>query len=82
MSPSPTLQETPNRNHPTPEAKEMSEEWRSIDSAPEGTIVETKMDDERGCRNEQPLRRSGRLWFFPDGSMYVYYTPTHWRPCQ
>lgn len=19
------------------------------------------------------------LWFLPDGSMYVYYTPTHWR---
>jgi membrane protein implicated in regulation of membrane protease activity len=20
-----------------------------------------------------------RLWFFPDGSIYVYYEPTHWR---
>ena len=25
------------------------------------------------------LHDRGRLWFFPDGSMYVYYTPTHWR---
>jgi hypothetical protein len=20
------------------------------------------------------------MWWFPDGSMYVYYTPTHWKP--
>ena len=44
-----------------------------------GVVVETKIDDERGERNVQTLKRSGRLWFFPDGSMYVYYTPTHWR---
>lgn len=29
--------------------------------------------------NVQPLMRRGNLWFFPDGSMYVYYTPTHWK---
>lgn len=46
---------------------------------PEGEVVETKIDDAKGCRNEQPLYRQGRLWFFPDASMYVYYTPTHWR---
>lgn len=45
----------------------------------EGCIVDTKIDDEKGVRNEQPLKRQGRLWFSPDGSMYVYYTPTHWR---
>lgn len=28
------------------------------------------------------LKRSGRLWFFPDGSMYVYYTPQAWRNCE
>jgi hypothetical protein len=22
----------------------------------------------------------GRLWFFADWSMYVYYTPAYWRP--
>lgn len=27
---------------------------------------------------EQDLKRSGNLWFFPDGSMYVYYTVTMW----
>lgn len=46
---------------------------------PDGIIVETKIDNERGVRNEQMLLRQGRLWFFPDRSMYVYYTPTHWR---
>lgn len=28
---------------------------------------------------EQPLKRSGNLWFVPDGSMYVYFTPVAWR---
>jgi hypothetical protein len=42
-------------------------------------IVETKIDDGGGVRNVQPLKRNGRLWFFPDGTMYVYYVPTHWR---
>lgn len=42
-------------------------------------VVETKVDDVQGCRNVQDLKRSDNLWFFPDGSMYVYYTPTHWR---
>lgn len=54
-------------------------DWNSIGSAPEGVVVNTKIDDGRGVRNEQELVRRGRLWFFPDFSMYVYYTPTHWR---
>ena len=45
----------------------------------DGLVVVTKISDQAGTRNEQPLKRSGRLWFFPDGSMYVYYTPTHWK---
>jgi hypothetical protein len=53
--------------------------WKPIATAPEDVLVETKIDDEGGVRNVQSLRRSGRLWFFPDGSMHVYYTPTHWR---
>lgn len=57
-------------------------EWvRCADRLPaDGKVVETKIDDSRGVRNEQSLKRNGRLWFLPDGSMYVYYTPTHWRP--
>lgn len=53
--------------------------WAEINTAPEGVTVMTKIDDDKGVRNESPLRRSGRLWYFADGSMYVYYTPTHWR---
>ena len=46
---------------------------------PEGVVVDTKIDDCKGCRNMQPLMRRGRLWFMPDETMYVYYVPTHWR---
>lgn len=45
----------------------------------ERKIVWTKISDDRGERNEQKLFRVGSLWFMADGSMYVYYTPTHWR---
>jgi hypothetical protein len=56
-------------------------EWKSTKGfpAPEGVVVMTKIEDEKGKRNEQTLKRQGNLWFHPDGSMYVYYTPTHWR---
>jgi hypothetical protein len=40
----------------------------------------TKIDDGQGVRNEQPLVKSGSLFFVYDRSMYVYYRPTHWRP--
>lgn len=45
----------------------------------EGIIVETVISDQHGTRNEARLVRQGGLWFFEDRSMYVYYTPTHWR---
>lgn len=43
-----------------------------------GLLVATKIDDKDGLRNECRLRRQNNLWFCHDGSMYVYYTPTHW----
>jgi len=49
---------------------------------PEGDVVETKIDDHKGIRKVVCLRRKGMLMFFKDWSMYVYYTPTHWRPVQ
>ena len=58
----------------------MPDNWRPIDSAPKDEVVQTKIDDGKGVRNVQPLKRMGRLWWLPDGSMYVYYTPTHWQP--
>lgn len=47
----------------------------------EGAVVMTKISDSKGDRNETTLKRQGRLWFYPDDSMHVYYTPTHWREC-
>jgi hypothetical protein len=55
-------------------------EWQPIETAPEGVTVMTKIADSLGERNVQTLRRRGRLWWTPDGAMYVYYTPTHWHP--
>ena len=55
-------------------------DYQDISTAPEDTTVMTKIDDQNGLRNEQRLKRRGKLWFFPDMSMYVYYAPTHWRP--
>lgn len=59
-------------------------EWICVvdELPPDGELVETKIDDEGGCRNQQPLKRYHKLWFISDGSMYVYYSPTHWRPLQ
>lgn len=56
-------------------------EWSSVaeDPPPEGLVVMTKIHDEKSCRNVQTLKRVGRLFFTPCGTMYVYYTPTHWR---
>ena len=54
--------------------------WQPIATAPENVVVRTKIDDEHGPRNDCTLIRRGPLWFFPDGSMYVYYQPTHWIP--
>lgn len=52
--------------------------YRTSDMLPEeGEIIDTKVDDLRGCRNEQRLKFSHNLWWIPDGSTYVYYNPTH-----
>jgi hypothetical protein len=62
----------------------MSNPWQSIKDAlpPEGIKVETKIDDQKGVRNETILVRKGNLFFFADMSMYVYYVPTHWKYIQ
>jgi hypothetical protein len=48
---------------------------------PENVLVMTKIDDERGIRNEQALCFHSHLWWTRCGAdaMYVYYTPTHWK---
>lgn len=52
----------------------------NMELPPINVVVNTKIDDRHGVRNETTLKRGGNLWFTPDGEMYVYYTPTHWRP--
>jgi len=58
-----------------------NEDWISVQQQlpPMGIVVETKVDDYEGVRNEQSLKLNAGLWFLPDMTMYVYYTPTHWR---
>lgn len=58
------------------------DEWipTSVGLPTNDTVVLTKIADKDGERNFQKLRRRNNLWFLPDGSMYVYYTPTHWKP--
>lgn len=54
--------------------------WKEIKycPAPTNMIVMTKIDDVNGSRNIQRLKFDGKLWWIADGTMYVYYTPTHW----
>jgi hypothetical protein len=51
----------------------------SSQQPPDGVVVDTKIEDSKGTRNEARLVRSGNLMFLEDRSMYVYYVPTHWR---
>ena len=61
-------------------------EWQPIETAPERVEIMTKIDDHLGERNIQSLVKRSRIsgktppmFWYPDGSMYVYYTPTHWK---
>lgn len=45
---------------------------------PDGVEVDTL--SENGL--QQTLKLIGRLWHFPDESMYVYYTPKFWAPIE
>lgn len=59
----------------------MNNKWVKVSEIPppENLIVDTKLDDQYGDRLHQKLKRKGRLFFFEDDSIYVYYTPTHWK---
>jgi hypothetical protein len=60
---------------------EMTDWIRTDERLPENSvIVETKISDRDGTRNVRKLKRGGDLWFYPDCTAFVYYTPTHWRP--
>lgn len=62
-------------------AADIHADWIDVktQNPPENQIVQTKIDDEKGLRNQTELIYHRGLWWFPDMSMYVYYTPTHWR---
>jgi hypothetical protein len=51
--------------------------WRSVadDPPPEDVVVQVKNND-----GALLIRGDRGLWFLPDRSMYVYYTPRWWRP--
>lgn len=55
--------------------------WKKVkDELPtQDRVVDTKIDDKEGVRNEQQLKLIGSMWYNTDGKMYVYYTPTHWK---
>ena len=48
---------------------------------PHCKTVLTKISDDQGERNEQPLYRNGFCWYLPDTPERtdVWYKPTHWR---
>ena len=51
--------------------------WTQTESAlpPEGALVDAITPN----GSPRVLRRKGNLWFLPDMSMYVYFTPVWWR---
>jgi hypothetical protein len=56
-------------------------QWKLVseETPPQKKVLKTKIVDAEGKEhNEQELILSGKLWWHPDMSMYVYYTPTHW----
>ena len=55
----------------------MNRDWTPTEQGlpPAGVIVEAM--DSGG--HVQLLKRDGSLWWFADGSMYVYYVPKFWR---
>lgn len=66
---------------PENQSQPQQPDWtRCVDQhPPENVMVMTKIDDDKGIRNEQVLCFHSRLWWTGcDGNaIYVYYTPTH-----
>ena len=59
----------------------MNNPWNNLQviQPKDGILVDTKVDDGHGIRNEQPLIKKGNLWWDKEETMQVYYTPTHWK---
>lgn len=56
--------------------------WIDVDDElpEESVVVETLAPEDPSYLYKTTLKRVGNLWLFPNGSVYVMYTPTHWRP--
>lgn len=55
----------------------MSQDWIPTErELPPDDVVVDAMDS---GGHVQPLKRRGNLWWFADGSMYVYFVPKFWR---
>lgn len=50
---------------------------RTEKQLPEERVVVRAMDSSGAIHT---LKRINNLWFVPDGSMYVYFTPQFWQP--
>ena len=53
-------------------------DWTPIDEGmpPEGVVVDTIAPEGQFVR----LKWQGRQWWYADGSHYLCFTPTYWRP--
>lgn len=47
---------------------------------PNGVVVQTKLDEDDGVYIERLAKRHETFWFMTSGAVYMFYTPTHWRP--
>lgn len=53
-------------------------DWIStVDQLPPQKEIVWTMDS---SGHVQPLMMDGRLWWFPDHALYVYYEPKFWKP--
>lgn len=55
--------------------------WYPIQYAPEGVLLETKVDDDQGIRLKMTLAKWDGVWFTPYVDP-VEHTPTHFRHVQ
>lgn len=55
----------------------MRRNWHMIEHSLPDEGIEVEVISPGGI--ETTLKRNGRLWFDPDGSMYMYWTPMFWR---
>lgn len=55
--------------------------WISVNDSlpPQKTVVKTIIFQKEKGRMEQNLMLIGRKWFLPGSTVYINYSPTHWK---